>query len=54
MQRLFAAFVLRFPWNLMGFIWCGFYDLDLQTNLYAPLVPCHRVVASNLTLGGFM
>jgi len=25
----------------------------LRHNMYAPIVPCHRVVASNLRLGGF-
>lgn len=27
---------------------------SLKKNPYAPEVPCHRVIASNLTLGGFM
>lgn len=26
----------------------------LRCNPYAPIVPCHRVVASDLSLGGFM
>jgi methylated-DNA-[protein]-cysteine S-methyltransferase len=26
----------------------------LRVNPYAPLVPCHRVVSSNGTIGGFM
>ena len=26
----------------------------MRTNPYAPLVPCHRVVASDGTIGGFM
>ena len=26
----------------------------LRNNPYAPLVPCHRIIASNYTLGGFM
>ena len=26
----------------------------MRTNPYAPTVPCHRVVASNGTIGGFM
>ena len=25
----------------------------LRNNPYAPIVPCHRVVAANLSLGGF-
>jgi len=26
----------------------------LRNNPYAPIVPCHRVIASNGTIGGFM
>ena len=26
----------------------------LRNNPFAPYVPCHRVVASNMTLGGFL
>ncbi|KAJ7683598.1 DNA binding methylated-DNA--cysteine S-methyltransferase, partial [Mycena rosella] len=26
----------------------------LRTNLFAPFVPCHRVIASSLFIGGFL
>ena len=41
---------------LAQFIHCGSSQAvgqALRRNPYAPVIPCHRVVASNLTLGGF-
>lgn len=61
-QRVYRA-VSRIPEGKVAtyrgvadFIGCGApraVGQALKVNPYAPQVPCHRVIATNLTLGGF-